>query len=431
MSFVRALVCGVSLFGGLAWSPQAAALEPLSRYLAAARQTSAEAKEAGARVNQRQADLRAARAGLFPSLDASASYTRNQYDVVELVPNGDGTSTEAPFTPRNQVDASVTLTVPLLDVAAVRRLQSAKAIHVSAQSDRDERTRALDDRIVAAYTRLLSYEALTQSSLRAVQVARTNLAVVQGRAAGGLASELDVGRARAQVAAAEQALAETELERPAARRELEALSGLPVAGPIPPPPGDLSPELPLERWIEGVEQTAAVARARMQVRASEASHRATRSDLIPRVVAQASERLTNAYGFGEPAQWSVGVKLTARFDVATIHRSQADRAAVAVSSAQYEQVRRDRGLEIANAYDRVESLRARARAARAEAEANATALEVANARYSGGTATQLEVVVAMRDAYDAEALRIQADGALMYARAQLRLASGRPLEGGP
>jgi outer membrane protein TolC len=407
------------------------ALEPLARYLEAGRRTAPEAREADAVVAQRGAETKAARAALYPSVSANASYTRNQYDVVARIPVGPDRFDEATFTPRNQLDASVTLTVPLLDLGAVRRMQSAKAIERASAEDRGDAHRDLDDRIIAAYTNVTAYEALSRSSARALAVAKTNLDVVQGRADGGLASELDVRRAVAQVAAAERVLSDAQLEGRRAARELEAFTGLAVSGPIPEPTDDLRAEAPLPAWLEGIDASAEIASARAHVRAAESTHRATRSAFMPLLSASATERLTNAAGFGEPAQWAVGVSLSARFDVQTIHRARADKAAVAVSQARYDRAKRSKRLEIEDAYDRVESLRVRARAARAEAAASATALEVARARYEGGTATQLEVVQALRDGANAESARIQADAELAYARAQLRLAAGRRVEGSP
>jgi len=414
----------------LSWAAPATAqaLEPLSRYLDAGRRSSAEAREGAADVAMRTAETRAARAGLLPSVEASAAYTRNQYDVVARIPNQAGGFDEAKFTPRNQLEASVTLTVPLLDVGAIRRAQSARATQLAAGSDRAAAAIDLDDRVVASYTNLIAYEALSRSSARALETASANLEVVRARESGGLASDLDVRRAMAQVASAEQALADAALRKRSAARELEAITGIAAVDPIPAPEADLRTEAELTSWIDGVDDADEVVSARAQVRAAEATVRERRSAFIPLLSARATERLTNAAGFGEPAQWAVGVTLAARFDVQSIYRAQAGRAAAKASEARYDLAKRSKRLEIENAHDRVGSLRVRAKAARAEADASEAALAVARARYDGGTATQLEVVQALRDAFVAEATRIQAASELSYARAQLRLAAGRPVE---
>jgi len=70
---------------------------------------------------------------------------------------------------------------------------------------------------------------------------------------------------------------------------------------------------------------------------------------------------------------------------------------------------------------------AKSRSARAQTLAANRAFEQARQKYSEGSATQLEVVQAQRDAFGAELTRIQSDADLAYARALLRLDAGHPL----
>ena len=60
-------------------------------------------------------------------------------------------------------------------------------------------------------------------------------------------------------------------------------------------------------------------------------------------------------------------------------------------------------------------------------EAASHAATQARDRYRAGTITQLDLLQAQRDAFNAEVSRIQADADLVNARAQLRLASGNSL----
>ena len=60
-------------------------------------------------------------------------------------------------------------------------------------------------------------------------------------------------------------------------------------------------------------------------------------------------------------------------------------------------------------------------------EAAAHASLQARERYRAGTITQLDLLQAQRDAFNAEVSRIQADADLVNARAQLRLSSGHSL----
>jgi outer membrane protein TolC len=70
---------------------------------------------------------------------------------------------------------------------------------------------------------------------------------------------------------------------------------------------------------------------------------------------------------------------------------------------------------------------AQSRSARAGRDASVHAAEQARVQYQAGTATQLDLLQAQRDAFRAEVTRIQNDANLLNARAQLRLAAGRSL----
>jgi outer membrane protein TolC len=70
---------------------------------------------------------------------------------------------------------------------------------------------------------------------------------------------------------------------------------------------------------------------------------------------------------------------------------------------------------------------ARSRSARVQATVSARAAQLALNRYQVGEGTQLELLQALRDAFSADAARIQADADLLNSRAQLRVASGESL----
>lgn len=70
---------------------------------------------------------------------------------------------------------------------------------------------------------------------------------------------------------------------------------------------------------------------------------------------------------------------------------------------------------------------ARSRSARVQAQVSARAADLARNRYEAGEGTQLDLLQAQRDAFGADAGRIQADADLLNARAQLRVAAGESL----
>ena len=92
--------------------------------------------------------------------------------------------------------------------------------------------------------------------------------------------------------------------------------------------------------------------------------------------------------------------------------------------AREEAVRLGVGDAIFRAWSSIDADIVRSRSARTQADVAARAAEVARTRYRSGVGTQLELIQADRDAFAAEAGRIQADADLLNARRQLRLLSG-------
>src|SRR5690606_25685201 len=102
---------------------------------------------------------------------------------------------------------------------------------------------------------------------------------------------------------------------------------------------------------------------------------------------------------------------------------------VADAQAQQETLRgrlilRDARRQIEELYDRAQALGARARAAQAEQAASTRAAQIAADEFNAGRVSQLDVVQAQRDAFQASALWAQAAADLAYTRAALRIITG-------
>jgi outer membrane protein TolC len=398
----------------------------LADFLTAARSASLDNREQDELVREREAAHAVDRAALWPSLSVSASYTRNQHEQVVRFPADDGGGlVEATLAPLDQLDATVQLDVPLLDVATRRRTAASQAdlaaSRAAARAGADEVERA----VVRAYYQWVGGTALLTAGRGAERAAVDNLAVLGLRAGAGLAGDLYVARADAQLARSRQAIADAELAVASARRSLRTLSGLAPDGAAPALPDDAAIELPGETWLTAVDGLPTVESARSALAAQSARADADRAAWVPTVGAFARERLSNAAGFGESATWAVGVAASWRLDRGTLARGDRGRAAAAVGAVRAARAVQDARDAIVDAWQRVAALRARAAAAAAEARAAAVAARVATTRYRDGTATQLEVTLAQRDALDAEVALIQARADLAAARALLRLAAGR------
>ena len=400
-----------------------AGAQSLESIMVAAREHDASLGVARAEVAVRAAEVSLARSALLPSLSLATGYTRNQVESVVSIDGG------APIVivPYDQLDASATLALPLFDLPARRAIRSAEAARAATAIALEVAHAETDLAVVRAYHGWVGGAALVASSEVAERSARENLAVVERRAAADLASNLDVNRARAAVAEAEQIRAVAELAVATARRELESLSGLRL-GADPPALTDEPPDVgPLEDWLVGLEGTPAVRAARAGLSEARARRAAVDAAMWPRIDAIAVERWSNAAGFGEQSSGSVGVTASWRFDASLVHRGRVARATERATLARERQARqaaRDRAVD---AWNTVVARRATVAATRARLGAAREGAAAATTRFGAGTATQLEVVEAQRDAFAADVALIQARAELALAGAVLRIVAGRPV----
>ncbi|HTA89069.1 MAG TPA: TolC family protein [Polyangiaceae bacterium] len=428
-----ARVCASALFAsGLLLAPRAHALQPLSVFLAGATNNPAN-REARATSMQRDADESTATGHLLPQLSAGATYTRNQYEVAFDFPLTPGGPPEhLIIQPLNQYDANVALSVPLIDVGAWQRRSAAKA-SLEAQKQ-SERATVLDTerQVAEAYFQLVGNAALLESATRSLTVAQQNADTVRDREHSGTASELDMQRAVADVARAEQDVASAGLGVTTSARNLATLSGLEPEPSTAFPVDDLHAEPPLATWLRDSASTPTVTSAVAARRAAEKSADASRAAWLPTVTGTATERFTNATAFAGHAQYYL-LQATASWKLdATLSPSvRAQNAAAAAAIAREDGARRRADDAIFQAWNQISSDLAKARAARAQVTAAALAQDLARDRYAAGVATQLDVLQAESDLFKAEVARIQADSDLGYARVSLRLYAGRQLTPGP
>jgi outer membrane protein TolC len=243
----------------------------------------------------------------------------------------------------------------------------------------------------------------------------------------GTASDLDTERARAEVERAAQVVASADQARALARRALESLTGLaPSEGTVPLPDDGLGGEPPLEALEPGTVELPSVRAAALDTKAAEKTADASWAALAPTIAGSATEHLTNATSFtGQVASASAMITASWSIDPGNYFAAKAQSAARTVA-----EVRERRAAQVArdtlhSSWQTVRADVARARAARAEAEADDRALGLARERYEAGAATLLDVQQAERDWLNGEVARIQAYADLAYARAAVRIDSGR------
>jgi len=413
---------------GLALSARSSfALQPLSTFVERGRSANFDAREASATVEQRSAEAAQAGRKLLPTLTAVGTYTHNQYEAAVTIPSTTGGAPRrGVITAYNQLDGSLTLAVPIVDLAAWKR-KSAGEASAEAASLRAESTQLDVERaITKSYFDLLAARAVVGAAERTLATNESNLAVIEQRRAAGIATALDKERAVAEVERAKQTLAQANYLAGAAARVLSTQSGLDPEKGGEVPTDDLHDEAPVATFLGGEKEHPLARAAAAEARAQDASAKAATYTLLPTLRATAQERFTNATGFaGRSAIYQLQANITWRLDASNLSASEAQSAAAKVQAIREERAVRARGDEIKDAWDFVTAQTANARAARAEEAANRSAAKLAKERYDAGTALQLDVLQADRQAFQSEVNRIQADANLAYARTALRLAASQ------
>lgn len=407
--------------------PEAAlATQPLSAFLEKAESVNFDAREVRALIEQGEAEADAAFGRLLPSFTARGTYTRNQEEVAIMLP---GVDREIVITPRDQFDAALRLDVPLLDLGNYYRYRAGRA-RAEGSVERTAVTRkSVALAVTQAYYEFIAASALVGAAKESLALSESNLEFVSTRRATGIATDLDLESARANVERARRDLSDAELSVALAARRLSTLSGLAPSPSEGLPEDDLHAEPPLSAFTKGIDSAPEVRAARKSLEAAEQERKAANAAFVPTVTASAEERFTNAAGFsGKSAYLVLQVNATWRLDYSTFATRDARIAGERAETVRSERVRQSLDDEIYAAHQRVGAGIAKCRAARAQAVAARRAAELVADRYEAGAATQLDVTQAQRDAFLADASRIQADAELAFARAALRVAADLPLE---
>jgi outer membrane protein TolC len=425
------------LLGSLGAARPAAALQPLSVFIAGAKTASTDQRVAALTAEQQDADALTALGRNLPAASARFVYTHNQFESkIDPSQFAGGIMLPAAVTskplviqPYNQLDAYFQLDVPLIDLAGWARTSAARANARAAANLAKSTTLDIEKQIAAKYYQLIGAEALGKAAGKTLAAAEQNLDFTQKRLADGVATPLDVDRAVAQVERARSSISDAELSAELARLALRTLSGIEPAGEAPAATDDLHEEAPLGSFDPGGSRpTPAVTAAVEQSRGAESAASAAKLALVPTVAASAQEHLTNASGFtGHDSVWVATLTASWRIDVTTFGTMKSQEAAAAIARTREQGARRRARDQVHESWLRVHNGIAKSRAARAEAEASDAAVERARERYREGAATELELIQAERDAFSATVSRIQADAELALARTSLRLDAGQPV----
>ena len=405
------------------------ALQPVEAFVAGARQRNPDELEARANLSQQRAQADSTLGRVLPGVSARGSYTRNQYgSQIDVAAPGQPPQVVT-IVPQNQWDGTATLRVPLIDLAGFRRVGAARTTAESFGHQLDSTRLVVEGQVVQDYYQVVANLALVTASQTALEVSREGLRLAQARYQAGTAAALEVDRARADVEQQFQQLAAAELQVALASRALESTSNVkPDLSTTVPLSDDLRPEPELATFEAGLGRLPAVLTASTSTQAAEKQADAQRLALAPSIAGTFTEHGTNAPGFtSHDWTYQAALTLTWNLDLTSFADIRVQDAAVEAARARELRAVLAAGDAIHREWNTVAAGIARSRSARAGREAATHAAAQARERYRAGTITQLDLLQAQRDAFNAEVSRIQADADLVNARVQLRLSSGRSL----
>jgi outer membrane protein TolC len=428
---------GIVPLGCLSAAP-AHALQPLTEFLEHARTWNPDNRAAHATVEQRDAEVGVSSGNLEPNLQFNALYTHNQYEVGTSGLFGGGSVPASlqpilaafPNTiiqPYNQVDGNAILTVPIINIANWDRRSVSKATLAGAKADEANANINVQKNVTRDYYQLLGYEAVLQSAAKNLDVAQHNVKLARDKKESGTGSELDVQRALADAAKAEQNVTAAQLNVTNSRRDLSSLTGLAPQPVSSFPDDDLHPEAPLDTWMDGAKSVPSVKSAEASRESAEEASHAARTGWLPTLNGVAEEKLTNATGFtgGHSAFYLLQLTANWKLDNTILPQIKAQNAIAAAARANEDKARIAAEDAVYRDWQQVKADIDASRSARVQVASTQLAASLAEDRYANGVATQLDVLQARQDAFAADVARIQADSDLAYARTALRIDSGR------
>ena len=251
----------------------ALALQPIDVFVDGARSYNPRNREVRANREVTEAQAGEAMGRALPGISAGATYTRNQWDV-----SFSGLS----VLPRDQVDAAVTLSVPLVDLAKFARIPAAARSAQAATHQQHATEREVEAQVVQLYYQLAADLALVSVANKALEVVRVDFKLTEEAARAGSAAALDVARARAEVEQRSQQLTSAELEVKLTAQSLTSRTGIrPDTEIAPELADDLHDEPPIQGFLAGVAATPAVLATTTSRIAAERSATAQRLTMLP------------------------------------------------------------------------------------------------------------------------------------------------------
>lgn len=432
----------MALLGALALGAMPAlraAAEPLSleRAVAVAADGSAAVRLADWRTREAEARRAQSRATFLPGLSGSASTFNRTFSLSALgfsLPRAPGTPAPADLAgPFDVVDARVRATQTLFDVASWVRVRSAgEGVRLS-QAERGQSVEGAAQGAALAYLRAARAQAVAEARRADLDLAGQLLTLAEAQRNAGVSPEIDVTRARTQVAVVrgELLVAQNQLERarvdlarslgldPAARFELsDTLSADLGASPAPGDSG-AAVALALERRPELRAERLRLTRAR-------SDRSAIAAERLPRIEASADVGLSGDSWSGSSTTRQLGIALSMPFldGLRREGRLTEQRALMSESEVRSHDLEQQIAAEVYAALLDLASGRDQRNVATERLGLAAEEMAEARERFSSGVASNIEVITAESSLLRARDADIDARFAIASARVNLARATG-------
>jgi NodT family efflux transporter outer membrane factor (OMF) lipoprotein len=372
-----------------------------------------------ARVREARAQERAARAALYPTLDAGLGAERSR----SVSPFGTP-EVQTAAEPLAQAAYEVDLFGRIADQAS-----AARSSYLASQAARDSVRLAVASAVASGYVTLLAFDARLEIAHETLTARTDSLRIIRSRVTNGYSPSLDLAQAEADYQATAQNIPQIEL---GIARQEDALRQLVGETPGPVQRGTTLTALTAPAIPEGLpsdllRRRPDLAQAEHQLAAADSSLAAARKRFLPQLRLSASAGAAFSTLLADPITlWSVGGSILAPLFEGGRLTAQAEGAAALRDQAAFAYRRAALGAfrEVDDALATVRRQDEQVQIVAAERDALAEGLRLATNRYRSGYSPFLEQLDAQRGLLSARLALVQVQSDALNARIQLYQAMG-------
>ncbi|HZR57842.1 MAG TPA: efflux transporter outer membrane subunit [Terriglobales bacterium] len=374
------------------------------------------AKAAFARLSEARASARITSSGLYPELDAQPSAERQR-----ISGNRPLVGSTSPLTPvtQNVFTIPFTLNYELDLFGRVRRnVESANEQYQASAADLENVRLLVSSDLAADYFQLRETDAELAVIQRSIEFQQQGLQLVQRRHEGGAVSGLDVAQQQSLLDSSYTQLYLLQQQRAQYEHAIALLQGLPASEFKAPVKAldAIPPAVPLTLPSELLQRRPDIATAERSVAAANARIGVARASFYPSIPLTGTGGLQSrdiATLFNAPsALWSIGFSaLEPLFAGGRLH-GQLDyaRAVYDEDVANYRESALVAFQQVEDALAGLNALSSASESQKRAVEDAERTLALANARYTGGLVTYLDVITAQEQALTSERLAAQIMG---------------------